>query len=531
MICSNCGAEVGESIYKSPKGGLVCARCLPGASNTASLLFWLLLAILVAAGVAGVVWMRQQAGSHDDPTAMALDKLNASPAVEALLGKPIQVQSTTVDVAPDPKASLQEGRYTLLLHGPKADGVAHVTALKSGDQPWNLTALLVVVGAQNKSLDVLTGVTTTDGVSSAPAQPHKDAPAAAADADDLLTMNTPAPRMDATFPCIDAPIEGATVKPELGDCPLAAALGGPVDRMETDLRSGKFVLRETDLALDDDFKVPLTRTYASQDWVHHNPDHAFGKNTNHPFDVAPVGSRNPYTFQLLVLEDGNFMDFVRITPGSGYRDAVYRHSETPTRFYKALQRWNGRGWTMSFHDGSSMLFPDSYSAINMAQGAATEIRNAQGERLQLNRDGRGNLAEIRTPHGHWIHFVYDDRAHIREATDDAGHWAKYNYTSDGMLKDVALSTGHERHFRYGGRLMTEVTDEAGHALVKNTYRGEFLEGQMFANHALYLYEYDSAPSRRWVQVAHVTMPDNTHRAIPVEKDVPDYIRHPRKSGA
>ena len=143
--------------------------------------------------------------------------------------------------------------------------------------------------------------------------------------------------------------------------------GGPVERFETDLRSADFVMRETDLYLNDVFQVPLTRSYTSWDWVHSNPVHAFGRNCNHPYDIAPVGKRNPYTFMMLDLEDGEFLYFDRISKGTSYADAVYMHTETSTQFYKATQQWNGNGWTMRLTDGSQILFPESYNATNMAR--------------------------------------------------------------------------------------------------------------------------------------------------------------------
>jgi len=97
---------------------------------------------------------------------------------------------------------------------------------------------------------------------------------------------------------------------------------GDVDRVEADLRYGNFVLRQTDLELNDVFDVPLNRSYRSNDWVHSNPVHAFGRNSNHPFDIAPVGTRNPYTYLLIDLEDGDLLYFDRISKGTGYSDAV-----------------------------------------------------------------------------------------------------------------------------------------------------------------------------------------------------------------
>jgi YD repeat-containing protein len=58
--------------------------------------------------------------------------------------------------------------------------------------------------------------------------------------------------------------------------------------------------------------------------------------------------------------------------------------------------------------GQRFVFPESYNAKNLAQGATTEMIDATGNHLELRRDPQRNLQEIRTPHGHWIRFAYDD---------------------------------------------------------------------------------------------------------------------------
>jgi len=304
----------------------------------------------------------------------------------------------------------------------------------------------------------------------------------------------------------------------------------PVDKFEADLRYGSFVLRETDLFLDDVFKVPLTRSYSTNDWLPRNPVHAFGRNANHPYDIAPLGTRNPYTYQMIVLEDGDFLYFYRISKGTGYADSVFQHTETSTRFYKATTHWNGDGWTTRLADGSEILFPESYNAQNLAQGAPYEIRDAQGNRLELHRDSQRNLEEIKTPHGHWIRFSYDYLSRIKRAEDDAGHWAQYEYNADGMLESVVLSSGRERHYEYEGTsLMSLVTDEKGHVLIRNWYNARTLQRQQFGNGAVYAYSYDWAPDEycpRRVRV--VALPDRTTQELSVADSIPEYIRTFRK---
>src|SRR6202021_3568625 len=117
------------------------------------------------------------------------------------------------------------------------------------------------------------------------------------------------------------------------------------------------------------------------------------------------------------LEDGDFLYFDRASKGTGYADAVFQHTETSTRFYKAITTWNGNGRTTKFADGSEIRFPESYNAKNLAQGAATVMIDAKGTHLELRHDPQRNLQEIRTPQGHWIRFAYDDQSRIKGGGD------------------------------------------------------------------------------------------------------------------
>jgi YD repeat-containing protein len=237
-----------------------------------------------------------------------------------------------------------------------------------------------------------------------------------------------APRLDGEYPCVFASVEESKPHPQLGKCALPTEHSGPVDRFEADLRYGNFVVRQSDLYLNDVFDVPLTRSYNSNDYLHKNNVHAFGKNTNHPFDYSLVGTRNPYTYMMSVLEDGSFLYFARVSQGVGYADAVYQHTETAINFYKTVIAWNGDGWTLSRTDGSAILFPEAYNPTNTAQGAPYAMRDADGNTLKLIRDAQKNLLEIRTPHDHSIRFKYDDQSRIVRAEDDQGHWAEYPMT-------------------------------------------------------------------------------------------------------
>jgi hypothetical protein len=330
--------------------------------------------------------------------------------------------------------------------------------------------------------------------------------------------------LDGTYPCMLTALNAPKEKPVLTRCSTPTSHKGAVDEFEVDLRFGAFEARQTDLEVNDVFDVPLTRIYNSEDWVGGNRVQEFGKNTNHPYDAALLGTRNPYTFMELMLADGESLYYDRVSPGIGFADAVYQHTETSTRFYKSTINWNGNGWTLRLTDGEEMIFPESYSAKNLAQGAATEIRDAQGNKLELQRDRYRDLMEILTPHGHWIKFAYDGAARIVKAEDDAGHGAKYAYNSDGMLTDVVESSGQARHYDYEGSRMTAILDGQGHVLVRNTYENDVLTEQTYPNGDVYKYQYGWSHNGEYALMVTITMPDDSTQDVATGNSVPDRWR-------
>jgi len=339
--------------------------------------------------------------------------------------------------------------------------------------------------------------------------------------EDIAAATVP-PRLDGTHPCVFASLAADGAPPALGQCATPVEHSVAVDRVEVDLRYGSFVLRQTDLLLNDVFAVPFTRTYTSWDWADRRPQ-AFGLNTAHPYDSAPAGSRFPYTYLMLDLEDEDFLYFPRIPAGTGFADAVYLHTGTSTRFYKATIAWNGDGWTLHLVDGSEMRFPEAYNAKNRAQGAAYELRDAAGDKLLLQRDDQRTLKEIHTPHGHWIRLQHDDQARIVHAEDDGGNSVRYDYNGEGMLQSAVSSSGTARYYQYSGKLMTAILDEHSRFLLHNWYSSGRLIRQQFANGDTWSYEYTFNPRGYAVVTAVVTLPDHSEKVIKPADSVPNYV--------
>jgi YD repeat-containing protein len=268
----------------------------------------------------------------------------------------------------------------------------------------------------------------------------------------------------------------------------------PLDQAEVDLHSGEFILRQTDFFVPDAWPVTLVRTYHSWDYG----SHAFGLGTSHPYDIAPVGTRNPYTYLDLILEDGRAVHFKRISEGTGYADAVYEHNETSSEFYGARITWNGNGWDLRFHNGDLYLFPEAYHAKNLTQGSAFEIRDATGRLIQLKRDDSLNLTTIISSSGRNINFSYDAAARVVKAEDDAGNIRHYTYDSTSHLTHVSDDAHILYRFEYlpvlnwdgyDKYLLTSIADATGREILRNTYVNGRVSEQRLANGKIYRFKY------------------------------------------
>jgi YD repeat-containing protein len=346
-----------------------------------------------------------------------------------------------------------------------------------------------------------------------------------------LMRNAPPAHWYGNYPCVYA-IANPVSPPTIGSCvtpvPMSKSSRLPVDRFETDLRSGKFILRQTDLSISQaGFDIPLTRTYNAQDWMSRNKSHAFGVNANHPYDIAPLGTRNPYTEQFLVLEDGDFFYFPRVSKGTGFSDAIYRQSEIGNTFYNAIQRWDGNGWLTQLQDGSTMHFPESYSAKNLAQGAPTEMTDAAGDKIELIRDRKRNLQEIRGPSGASIKLIYDDQDRIVRAENGRGHWTSYTYNGSGFLKDAVNSDGTARYYWYENGLLTFIRDQQKRLLLHNFYDNGWVIQQQFGNGDTIRYTYDFSPNHFYAERVILTLPDGSLKQIPIGDSVSEVYRRMR----
>jgi len=503
--CPVCGYRVEVSYWKSPQ---------------------FVLLVIGAHLVAGIVIANYRSHKTEkrDAATEALQRLQSNPVVASLMGVPISLQGKVAGEVKEDETGWQEARLTLSVQGTKTSGTAKVVAGRTAKSEWRFSTLDVIIPAGRKRVDVVTGkVADYDPAAYIPIH-NKPAEIA-----EYTNVNLLPPAWDGRFPCVKTEISSKALNPVMASCsmPLPSLHDRPLDQFYVDLRTGALVLQQTDLFVEDGISVPLTRTYSSMDWTHANHEHAFGRQANHPFDIALLGTRNPYTYLILDLPNGDYIYFERISTGTGYNDAVYQHRETSSRYFKAIIRWNGDGWETKLQDGFLILFPESYSAKNMAQGAPTEMQDAAGKVLRLKRDSRRNLQEIETPNGHYIRFTFDDHDRIVRAEDDHGGWAQYQYNQDGYLVDVVHSDGNERHYTYSAHFLTWIRDEKGRVLVHNYYEDYKIVRQELGEYGVYLYHYSMGPNNRYSERTTVVLPNGSLQTVVTGNLVPKLLKESR----
>ncbi len=315
---------------------------------------------------------------------------------------------------------------------------------------------------------------------------------------ELLPFSDTPPAWDGSYPyLIISPITGSKTQ----QFKFLVAMVAPTVRHEesanefvVDLHTGRFILRQTDLFVPDVMPLSLTRTYVS--WDYHR--RAFGMAANHPYDICPTGDHFPYTYMDMNLEDGSAVHMQRISKGTGYADAVFRHDQSSSEFFGAQTAWNGNGWTLTFHDGRKFYFPDSYNAKNCAQGAPTLMQDPQGHRIELNRDSNRNLQELISPGGHRINFKYDTSDRIVEAKDDAGNLRQYFYDVNGHVAAVSDGTRVLYRFEYAPLireagydpwLLTRILAGDWRILLENKYLWGRISEQKLADGEIFHYDY------------------------------------------
>jgi YD repeat-containing protein len=196
-----------------------------------------------------------------------------------------------------------------------------------------------------------------------------------------------------------------------------------------------------------------------------------------------------YTEADLILPDGARVHYERISSGTGFTDAVFEHTASPTRFYKSRMVWNGTGWDLTLKDGTLYVFGDGRPLQWM--------RDRHGNTIHFTwstisfGQGTGNLLKLTSTNGRYIEFTYDTSNRITQATDHIGRTVGYTYDGSGRLWKVTDVAGGVTEYTYGtaDRMLT-ITDPRGILFLTNQYdsNGRVVE-QTLADSSTYEFAY------------------------------------------
>jgi RHS repeat-associated protein len=299
------------------------------------------------------------------------------------------------------------------------------------------------------------------------------------------------------------------------------------DGEPVDLSTGQFVMTQTDLSVPDVIPLAITRTYRPQD----TESRAFGVGSTLDYNMFMAGDIFPYTYQILVLPDGGQVRFDRISYGTGFEDAVYRHLGSPSRFYGATLQWNtgayppsdllegSNAWQLTLKDGTSYFFPEAEGNDNPAAAAVTMIRDRNGNTVRIVRAQDGSITSIESPNGRWIHPTYDDFGRITKMEDQANRTVLYTYDASGRLWKVTDPNGGVTEYAYdaGGRLET-LKDPRGTLVLTNVYNPEGrVATQTLPGGATYQFDYTLDVDGKIVQT-DVTNPRGYVRRVTFNAD-------------
>jgi YD repeat-containing protein len=297
------------------------------------------------------------------------------------------------------------------------------------------------------------------------------------------------------------PVESGSVD----DCRLLVPDGSRWDLFEVCLGWGRVLPVATDVYVAGAMPLAFTRTYRTlDDWSYRTKIYLMDV-----YDPFLWGTRNPYTYLEWDLPDSLRIPYKRISPGTGFEDAVYEtEAHIPRIFGGSRIAWNGYGWDVSLADGTTYLSPEAYSASRPLQGSLVGIFDRDGNEVRLKRESNGNLVRIESPGGGWIRITYSENRIIR-VENNSGDKVDYDYDRSNRLRRTTNSQGITRDYAYDdqNRLLKVVDSKAGPLLeVAYDSGGKIVEATLGGTSSYYFnYEQDE---RGYVRQANVIGPQS-----------------------
>lgn len=164
-----------------------------------------------------------------------------------------------------------------------------------------------------------------------------------------------------------------------GEWRRAKPSGGASDADPFDLVTGIYHREYPDLYVKDSIPLNFVRTQRNLD----DRSRAFGVGASTSYDMFIVGDSQRFSWVALVNAEGSQTRYLRVTPGTGYTDAVFRNTTAPSEFLGSIIFWEHGSWTVRLLNGREYTVQACSARSKPGQCAVTEIRS-MAKRSQSN---------------------------------------------------------------------------------------------------------------------------------------------------
>jgi RHS repeat-associated protein len=237
-----------------------------------------------------------------------------------------------------------------------------------------------------------------------------------------------------------------------------------------DVATGLFLMQKTDLVLPDVIPIVIRRTYRQGD----TGVRPFGIGQSLDYQSTFVGDVATFSYLELITAPGERIRYTRISPGTGFADAVLEHTATPTAYFKSRVTWNAArpGWDLAFTDGTLHQFVDGGKGPRVIR-----IIDRHGNRLELTRSAVPNdqrIERIMSPNGRWVDLTWvgdiGTGFRVTQITDHIGRTVSYAYDASKRLTAVTDANGGVTEYTYDAtHQMLTLKDARGIVYLTNEY--------------------------------------------------------------
>jgi YD repeat-containing protein len=277
----------------------------------------------------------------------------------------------------------------------------------------------------------------------------------------------------------------------------------PLHKGQVYLSTGLYGREDEDLIVPGPSPLTLRRAYLSS----YHVSKQFGVGATHEGEEYLIGDGVRFQSASLILASGNRVNFVRVSPGTTYWNALYEHIESAGEWQGARLGWTGKSWALRRTDSTLEVFKGCEGTETCSILSA---RDADGHITTFRRDPEGRLARMETGTA-WIAFDYDAANRVTRAYDNTRHQVLYEYDANGRLARVVGHDGSIRRYTYTAQDQMATIVEPG-TDIENVYDADgrcIRQINRYPDRQPYVFEFSYQVEGGKVVQARTTRSDDT----------------------